>query len=85
MAKRYDCKYGEPHDLHVIHETMVVLWEVCTRCDRKFRWPKGRRGRVQNAKYLEAHLRNFAQKGGATNRLFMRLYEPEKCIIKIDE
>ena len=77
------CKWGEPHDLHVIHETEKVKWEVCTRCCRKFRWNKGYKGRVQNLEYLKAHARNYAQKGGATNRLYMRTYEPERCIINI--
>lgn len=81
--RRFGCKYGESHDLHPIHETPRVKWEICTRCCRKFRWNKGAKGRVQNVAYLEAHSRNYAQKGGATNRLYMRLYEPEKCIINI--
>lgn len=79
--KRYGCKWGQPHDLTVVHEGPNVKWEVCTICNKKFRWNKGFKKRVENAKYLEAHARNYAQKGGATNQLFMRLYEPEKTKI----
>lgn len=81
MAKRYGCKWGEPHDLTLVADTRTIKVEVCKICNRKFRWPKGNRGRVENARYLEAHARNYAQKGGATHQLFMRLYEPEKCTI----
>lgn len=81
--KTYGCKWGLPHDLIPLSETASAKWEVCTRCNRKFRWTRGFKGRIANKEYLEAHARNYAQPGGATNRLFMRLHYPEKCIIKI--
>ena len=81
--KRYGCKWGQPHDLTLLHDGPKVKWERCKICRRTFRWNKGNKKRVDNVRYLEAHARNYAQKGGATNRLFMRLYEPEKVKISI--
>lgn len=81
--KQYGCRWGLPHDLTATIENGVVKCEVCKICGRKFRWNKGNRKRVENNRYLAAHARNFAQKGGATHRLYMRLYEPEKCVIKV--
>lgn len=79
----YGCKHGLPHDLELLHDGPRVKWEVCRICSRKFRWLKGYRQRVNNPEYLKAHARNYAQPGGATNRLYQRLYYPEKCVIKI--
>lgn len=79
----YGCTFGQPHDLYVIHESASAKWEECRRCTRKFRWTRGFKGRVNNREYLKAHARNYAQPGGATNRLFQKLHYPEKCIIKI--
>lgn len=80
---RYGCRFGQPHDLEKIFETPSMKVEKCKICRVRFRWNKGYKKRVDNPKYLEAHARNYAQKGGRTNRLFMRLYEPEKTIIVI--
>ena len=81
MARRYGCRWGLPHDMVVLKDTVRVKWERCSVCRRTFRWNKGYRMRIDNRRYLEAHARNYAQKGGATNRLYMRLYEPTKCKI----
>lgn len=81
--KRYGCKCGMPHDMVLIRSTDKAIWERCKICNKTFRWPKGRKGRVDNAVYLEAHARNYCQKGGATNRLYMKLYEKEKCVIQL--
>lgn len=83
MARRYGCKWGLPHDPTISHETKSVKWEVCQVCNAKRRWNKSRMGRIDNAEYLKFHARSFAQPGGATNQLFIRLYEPERAIIKI--
>lgn len=81
--KRYGCRYGLPHDMKIIHENPQFKWEVCMECNKKFRWNKGYKGRIDNKKYLEVHIRNFAQKFGATKEVYNRVYNPEKCIIKI--
>lgn len=80
---RYGCRYGLPHDLKVIHETPRAKWEVCQICNHKFRFNKGYKTRIDNQEYLKAHARNFCQKFGRTKRLYMKIYQPEKCIIKL--
>ena len=80
----YGCRHrGIPHDLVTIHETIVVKWEKCKICSKSFRWNKGYRGRVVNTAYLKAHVRNFAQRFGATKRIYNKLYNPHKCVIVI--
>lgn len=79
----YGCRDGMPHDLTVLQDIRSVKWEVCQICSRKFRWTKGFKGRINNVEYLKAHARNYAQPNGATNRLYMKLYKPEECIIKL--
>lgn len=78
------CRYrGIPHDLRIVAETPHAKWEVCQICNRKFRWNKGYKARVQNAEYLKAHVRNFAQRWGATKAVYHRIYKPETCTITI--
>ena len=80
---RLGCRFGQPHDIRIVHENPAVKWEVCQRCNKKFRWNKGYKGRTDNMKYLEAHARNFAQPHGATKRIYNKIYHPEKCIIHL--
>lgn len=78
------CKWrGIPHDLLIVHDSRRVKVEACTICNRKYRWYKGPRGRVQNTEYLKAHVRNFAQRFGATKRIYKKIYQPEECKIRI--
>ena len=77
MSDNFGCKYGLPHDLKPLHEDARVKWEVCELCNRKFKWIKGFKGRVQNQEYLKAHARNFAQRSGPTKRLYNKIYKPE--------
>lgn len=79
----YGCRDGMPHDLHPLRETPTAKWEVCHICSRKFRWTKGFKGRIANPDYLKAHVRNYAQPGGATRKIYNKIYHPERCIIKI--
>lgn len=85
MRYGYDlgCRFGQPHDLKIIHETPSAKWEVCQICNKKFRWNKGYKGRTDNAAYLKAHVRNFAQKFGVTKRVYHKVWKPEKCVIVI--
>jgi len=83
MIENYGCKYGLPHDLKIIYEDESQKCEVCQICNKKFRWNKGYKGRIDNKEYLKAHIRNFAQRFGATKRVYFRIYQPEKLIIKI--
>ena len=82
-GKNLGCVYGKPHDLEILHENKMVKWELCHICNKKFRWNKTRKGRVQNTEYLKAHVRNFAQKGGATKRVYNKVYKPESTKIRI--
>lgn len=63
--------------MKIIHETKSVKWEVCQICNKKFRWNKRNKGRVENNAYLKAHVRNFAQRFGATKRVYHKVYKPE--------
>lgn len=78
---RLGCRFGQPHDLTILHENTVTKWEVCIRCSKRFRWGKGYRGRVDNVAYLTAHVRNYAQPHGATQRVYQKIYQPETCVI----
>lgn len=80
---RGECRGGSYHDLGIVHETPRYKWEICHRCNRKFKWNKTARGRVENVAYLKAHIRNFAQEGGPTKRPFMKIYRKGSCTIQI--
>ena len=75
------CLYGAPHNMRWLADTKVAKWEKCVICGRRFRWTKGPRGRVDNAEYLKAHIRQFAQRGGATKRVYHQIYRPEEIAI----
>lgn len=77
------CRFGQPHDFKIIHETPHVKWEQCTICRLRKRYNKGYRGRVNNTEYLKDHVRNFAQRGGATKGIYNKVYQRENCIITI--
>lgn len=77
------CKNGLPHEFKIVRETKSEKWEVCIHCSVKKHYLKGYRGRVDNVQYLKDHVRNFAQRGGATKRVYHKVYYPEKCVIKI--
>ena len=80
---RLGCRGGLPHDLKILNENKLVKWEVCQICGKKFRFKKGYKGRIDNQEYLKAHVRNFAQKWGATKRVYYKTYHREKCKIII--
>ena len=80
---RFGCRFGHPHNLIKIGENPQQIWEKCTICNKTFHWNKGYKGRVNNAEYLKAHIRQFAQSFGATKRSYMKIYEPDKTIINI--
>ena len=85
MRYGYDlgCRFGQPHDLHIVAQNDHVKWEVCWICNKRFRFNKGYKGRVDNKEYLKAHVRNFCQKFGATRRVYMKVYNPEQTKITI--
>lgn len=78
------CRYrGIPHDMRIIHENPHVKWEVCQICGKRFRYNKGYKGRTDNVQYLKDHVRNFAQKFGATKRIYKKIYRPKETTIII--
>lgn len=77
------CRDGLPHEVKILHESPKVKWEVCVRCNKKFRWIKGFKERINNTEYLKVHVRNYAQKFGVTKRIYHKIYQPEKCKIVI--
>ena len=80
---RLGCRWGQPHDVHTIKDTAKAKWEKCHICSQTFHWNKGFKGRINNVEYLKVHLRQFAQPGGATKMPYNRIYDPQKCIIKL--
>ena len=78
------CRYrGIPHDLRIIKQNDRTKREICVICQKRFKFNKGYKGRTDNVKYLTAHVRNFAQRGGATKRIYHRIYKPESLTIVI--
>lgn len=78
---RFGCRWGMPHDMVRIGENPHQLWERCSICNKTFHWNKGYKGRVENAEYLKAHVRQFAQQFGSTKRVYKKLYEHNKTTI----
>ena len=79
----YGCRNRMPHEPKIHFENKRIKVEVCVRCGKKLRFKKGYTGRIDNRAYLEAHQRSFAQKGGRTKRIWYKVHQPEKLIIKI--
>jgi len=69
--------------MKILDNGIYVKYEVCRICNKKFRWKKGYKGRIDNVAYLKAHVRNYAQKFGATKRVYYRVNSPEKLKIII--
>jgi len=78
---RFGCRWGQPHDLERLGENPQQLWERCKICQKTFHWGKGNKGRIENAEYLKAHVRQYAQDFGSTKRVYMKLYNPLKTTI----
>jgi len=72
-----DCKRGILHDFKLTAEYPSVKFEECRECGEKQKWNKDEDGRIDNAKYLEAHRRDFLQREGPSAKLFYMIYQPE--------
>lgn len=83
LGNHYGCRWRMPHDLHKVFENDRLKVEQCHVCGKKVRFKKHYKGRVDNRAYLEAKARSFAQKWGRTKRLWYKVNEPSKLIIKI--
>lgn len=75
--KNYGCPRSIAHDIETIFQDSTVIEECCKLCGKEFKWNKDYQGRVNNADYLEAHVRDFCQPYGKTAQLFYLLYHPE--------
>jgi hypothetical protein len=80
---RLGCRFGQAHEFETVKETSQFKVERCKICGIRKKYNIGYKSRSNNIEYLKDHVRNFAQKGGATNRVFLKIYEPEKIIIYI--
>jgi hypothetical protein len=80
---RFGCRFGQPHDFIILRDMPTAKYERCIICGARKRWNKGYKGRIENVEYLKAHVRQYAQAGGPTKRIFMKLYKPERCVITI--
>lgn len=78
---RFGCRWGMPHDFVQLKDAPTFKVERCRLCGLRKRWNKGYKGRIENQEYLQAHVRQYAQKFGSTKRVFMKLYRKENCTI----
>jgi len=81
---RGDCKFGTYHDVTVLRDTPRYKVEKCVRCNKRFKWGKWNRGRVDNVNYLKVHVRSFCQENGPTKRVFKKIYRKEECRIIVN-
>ena len=70
----YGCKGDEPHKFEILAEDTRRIAEQCTRCGEKKTYNKAETGRTANLEYAKDHIREFAQPGGRTGKLFEQLY-----------
>lgn len=80
---RFGCRFGMPHQFELIKDTKTAKYEKCVLCQVRKRWNKRTKGRIDNPEYLKAHVREYAQPNGSTKRVFMKIHNPDKCVIKI--
>ncbi len=78
---RFGCRWGIPHDYERLGENPQQIWERCKICGHTAHWVKGYKGRIGNAEYLKAHVRQYAQDFGSTKRVYKKLYCPNEVII----
>lgn len=80
---RYGCRFGQPHNMTQVHDDKHLKIERCMICNKLFRWKKGYKGRIYNVAYLQAHVRQYAQKFGSTKRVYHRIHNPDKMKITL--
>lgn len=64
------CEY---HDFTTTFEDSTVVAQVCKICGEKKGYKKIE-GKIDNVAYLKDHARDFAQPGGASDKVFQRFY-----------
>jgi len=55
-----------------------VQVEFCRFCHKRVHYNRDSKGRVDNARYLRDHVRDFAQPRGVTERVYRRVYGNKK-------
>jgi hypothetical protein len=62
------------HDYQTVSHTKQGMVEVCKECKHRLVTNFGPNGRIDNRKYLSAHVRDTAQPDGITAPIFKRYY-----------
>lgn len=62
------------HDYETVKETKDGILEVCKECKHRNIIKKSKSGRIDNESYLKEHVRDTAQPGGATKKIFNKYY-----------
>jgi len=57
-----------------IHTDGRHIFERCERCGRRWSWIIGLDDRIDNRRYLTAHVRDFCQPHGRTKKIYLKLY-----------
>lgn len=84
MSNDARCPKGAYCDFELLKDKPDAQVEVCTLCGKKvIYWKVG--GKVDNKKYLEDHIRDFAQPLGATQDVFEEIYGRKYRLYLIEE
>jgi len=62
------------HDYITLRESAEAKVEICRECKKQLITKKDRLGRIDNDLYLKEHVRDTAQPGGRTGKIFERFY-----------
>lgn len=76
--KNYGCANRLPHDYKYLYENPAVKVEQCSICGDIVKFQKDNAGRIDNDRYLEAHIRNFAQSTGPTAEVYYACWHPDE-------
>lgn len=68
--------YG--HKAKILGDYPDAQVEVCTECGKDLIYNKAKDGTIDNRRYYEEHLRDFAQPTGKTAGIFARFYGKPK-------
>ena len=85
MKNDSQCRKNIYCQFEVVLSNKEVQVERCVNCGKKVIYNKGKNGRVDNAKYLQDHIRDTVQPYGKTAKLFRQFYgTPGKMKTKND-
>lgn len=78
MKDESRCKKNWLCDFKILESNDTVQVEVCLFCGKKVIYNKAEKERIDNAKYLRDHRRDFVQATGSTAKDFERIYGRKK-------